>query len=417
MRGPHVNAFYGRYRMPWKHQSAIHVAHGAAHDVFELAHLQEHEKTDERFNAEMLEGTLKHPPKTEAEMQTYGPYIGQSIWQLYRAIDWTHIHHGATYDVMSSDEIAWDQKKEWTDKTVRHYLEKLDVARSPAPLDVTMRRAGVMMKPYFTYFRNYYPKSNNYFYAAHWWHPVIYEAMMLGGNGKLQDEIVRATDELTPAVFKDPPLRMPLSREIMPRYAQMSPESANIFDNLHMLHGIAYDIMAYPNWSLDQKKAELNRVVRAMAYQPGDEKLARKFSIPHPEMDPRRYEAWMKTPEGSMTDIMEEMMLEMMPMMMPNITASQNSSVMAQLKMKLTPGMQEGEIQGSLHDALMKIMPEIKMAKGAMEPGESSPEMMNMMMAGWTKKHGMIPDAPMIAMDKEPGATVRSVALTEGGSQ
>jgi hypothetical protein len=32
---------------------------------------------------------------------------------------------------------------------------------------------------------------------------------------------------------------MVLSREIMPRYSRMSPESANIFDNLHMLHGIA----------------------------------------------------------------------------------------------------------------------------------------------------------------------------------
>ena len=43
----------------------------------------------------------------------------------------------------------------------------------------------------------------------------------------------------------DRPGRMLLSREIMPRYARMSPESENIFDNLHMLHGIAYSILAF----------------------------------------------------------------------------------------------------------------------------------------------------------------------------
>jgi hypothetical protein len=52
-----------------------------------------------------------------------------------------------------------------------------------------------MMKPYFTLFRNYYPRSNNFFYAAHWWHPVIYEAMMLGGNGKGQERMIRETDQ------------------------------------------------------------------------------------------------------------------------------------------------------------------------------------------------------------------------------
>ncbi len=54
----------------------------------------------------------------------------------------------------------------------------------------------------------------------------------------------------------------------MPRYARMSPESANIFDNLHMLHGIAYSILAYPGWSIEEKRAEMYRVIEAMGYQP-----------------------------------------------------------------------------------------------------------------------------------------------------
>lgn len=402
MRGPQVMAFFSRYRKPWGHQAAIHVAHGKAHDVFDLAELKNVEKVDNEFYEKMLNLTLNDPPKTEPEMQTFGPYIGQSIWQLYRAIDWTHIHHGTTYDILSEQDIAWDKKKEWTNKAVHYYLENFDIPRSPAPLDITMRRAGVMMKPYFTYFRNYYPKSNNYFYAAHWWHPVIYEAMMIGRNLRNQDTIVKATDDLADTVFRDPPLRMPLSRELMPRYSQMSPESANIFDNLHMLHGIAYDIMAYPNWNLDQKKSELNRVIHAMAYQPGDEKLARKFSLPYPDMDPRRYAPWMKPVEGEMTRIMMDMMDEMMPMMMPGISPATREQIVAQMKLKLTPGIQPGETPGSLHDALMKIFPDMKMMPGSTEPGESSPLMMQAMLSGWTKKYGMMPDLPPIDMSVDP---------------
>ncbi len=392
MRGPFVRSFYGRYRTPWKHQAAIHVAHGKAHDVFHLAQLEQPASVDEEFYTEMLDLTLNHPPKTEPEMQTYGPYIGQSIWQLYRAIDWTHIHHGTTYDILSDDGLNATQKKEWTHRAVRYYLKNFDIPRSPAPLDVTMRRAGVMMKPYFTYFRNYYPKSNNYFYAAHWWHPVIYEAMMLGGQGSSQEELVSKTDALAKAVFTDPPLRMPLSRELMPTYARLSPESANIFDNLHMLHGIAYDIMAYPKWTLAEKRAELNRVIRAMSYQPGDEKLARKFTESRQQIDPTRYELWMKTPDGDMTRIMLEMLEEMMPMMMPGISPATQQLVMTQTRLKLTPGIQRDENPGSLHDALMKIVPEMKMMPGTMEAGESSPIMMQMMLAGWLKKHGMMKD-------------------------
>lgn len=52
----------------------------------------------------------------------------------------------------------------------------------------------------------------------------------------------------------------------MPHYFRFSPESANIFDNLHMLHAIAYDILAYEQWTIEQKRAELYRVVKAMKY-------------------------------------------------------------------------------------------------------------------------------------------------------
>ena len=307
---------------------------------------------------------------------------------------------------MADRDIPWERKKEFTDRAVRYYLEKNSVARSCAPLDVTMRRAATMMKPYFGFFRNKYPRSNNFFFAAHWWHPAIYEAQMLGGNGPEQDRMVRATDQVFyKEVLKERPQRMLLSREMMPRYSRLSPESANIFDNLHMLHGIAYDILAYEGWTIEQKRAEMYRVIEAMSYQPGDEELARKFRTPYPDLDPRRYEDWMKGFDGEMNRIMMEMHEEMMPMHMPegkSMSAEMKDRMKAQLRLKLTPGMQEGEIEGSWHEAMMKLMPDMKMDSATMKPGQVSSRMVETMLRGWREKHGSLPDIEPIPMDEKP---------------
>ncbi len=152
------------------------------------------------------------------------------------------------------------------------------------------------------------------------------------------------------------PKRMVLSREVMPRYSRMPPESANIFDNLHMLHGITYDCLAYPHWSIGQKRDELYRVIRAMSCQPGDERLACKFSLPHPDMDPRADYPWMHDGGGEMGRIMMEMMAEMMPLMMPGMDPAGHARMMAAMQAKMMPGMQPGEAEGSLHDAMMQAV-------------------------------------------------------------
>jgi hypothetical protein len=404
LRGPYNIEFYKRHNQAYDISSAIHFAHGRQHDVLQLTPITDNVRQDEKFDRDAVE-MLRRPPRTEPAMEYWAPFTARTMWQLYRAIDWTHMHHEQTYDILSERSIPWNRKKEWTDRAVRYYIDKHDIPRSPAPLDVTMRRAAVMMKPYFTYFRNYYPKSNNFFYAAHWWHPVIYEAMMLGGNGPDQDRMVRETDAtMFNQVLKDRPLRMLLSRETMPKYSRLSPESANIFDNLHMLHGIAYDILAYEGWSIEEKKKELYRVIKAMSYQSGDEKLARKFTIARPDVDPRIYYDWMKATEGDMDRIMTEMMEEMMPMMMPEgMKPDMKEKMMAQFRMKLAPGMQEGELPGSLMAAMKKMMPDMKMMPESMEPGATPAKMIDMMMKGWQDKYGSMKEVEPISMETEPG--------------
>ncbi|OGV44440.1 MAG: hypothetical protein A2X46_06030 [Lentisphaerae bacterium GWF2_57_35] len=400
----HNTAFFYRHNAAYRYASAFHYYHAKQHDVLQLTPLSEHEKIDAWFDENVRSFTVNQKARTEPTMELYGPYTAMLAWRVYRAIDWTHIHHEQTYDILSDRGITWDRKGERTAQAVDYYLRMNEVARSVAPLDITMRRAAVMMKPYFGYYRNYYPRSARFAFVAHWWHPVIYEAMMIAGNGDEQQRLVKEVDRtLLEQVLSDPPRRMLLSRELMPRYARLSPESANIFDNLHMLHGIVYDILAYEGWTEDQKRAELYRVVNAMSYQQGDERYARLFSLPHPEQDPRSYDEWMKGYEGEMNRIMEEMMHEMMPMMMPKgMDKDMEDRLWAQFRMKLSPGLEEGEIPGSLHDALMQLMPDMEMAPGSAEPGRTSAPMVDMMLKGWQKKYQNLPPVEPYPMQQEP---------------
>jgi len=401
-------SFFYQHNYDYRLGAAMHFFHSKQHDLNFLTPLNDHAMQDALLNRESMT-ILENPPRTEPNMEYYAPYSERAIWQVLRAIDWTHEHHEQTYDIVSASSIPWDKKAEYTNKAVDWYLNKelAGIPRSPAPLDVTMRRAGVMMKPYFTLFRNYYPKSSTLFFVAHWWHPASYESMMIAGEDDHRQGVAlkQMDDTMWTKVMPEAgrPQRMILSREVMPRYSRMSPESANIFDNLHMLHGIVYDCLAYPGWTPKQKQAELYRVIRAMSYQPGDEKLARKFSEPHPNMDPRVYAGWMRGDEGEMSRIMMEMMQEMMPMMMPSITPEQKERVMAQFKMKMKPGMQPGELPGSLMDALMKVMPGMKMTPDMTAPGVTPTMMTGMMVQDWQAKYGAMPGiAPLPMQDGGP---------------
>ncbi|MBY0330920.1 MAG: hypothetical protein K2X49_09630 [Acetobacteraceae bacterium] len=399
-------AFFYRHNRAFRTGAALHFSHGYQHDVLELTPFADRARVDADTNRRSLE-FLASPPRTEPAQEYYAPYTAQAYWRVLRIIDWTHKLHEMTYDIMSERRIPWPEKKRYLDDAVRHYLtaEEPGIARSIAPLDVTMRRAAVMMKPYFTTFRNHYPLSNNFFYYAHWWHPIIYEAMMVGGNGPGQEAMVAAVERVgREQVVRDRPLRMLLSREIMPRYAMLSPESANAFDNLHMLHGFAYDLLAYEGWTTEQKRAELYRWLDAMSYKPGDERYVRKFRVPNPDLDPRAYTPDVRSPQGEMSRIMMEMLEDMMPMMgMSGMAPDMHRRMMDAFRAKMTPGMEPGEHPGSLHDALMALMPGMRMMPGATEPGRTPAMMVDAMLRGWERRHGGIPDAPPMPMNHDPG--------------
>jgi len=403
LRGPYNLALFYRHNQAYRIGAGMHFFHSKQHDLLQLTPFDDRASVDARFNDEAVRW-LRQPPSTEPKMPYYSSYVSRAMHTLFRAIDWTHMHHEQTYDVMAFKEIPWPEKKAWTDRSVKYYVEEqtAGLPRSVAPLDVTMRRAGLMMKPYFNYFRNFYPLDQSLFYVAHWWHPALYEALMISGNRDQESAVQAVIDLMYRDVIPNRPQRMLLSREIMPRYSRMSPESGNIFDNLHMLHGIAYSILAYPGWTVEQKRAEMYRVIAAMGYQPGDELLARKFRTPHPELDPRQYPTWMQSPQGEMSRIMMEMLEEMIPMMMPGASAGQNAEAMEQLAKIGRLDTEPGEMPGSLHDAMKKIVPDMKTMPAAIEPGETPQMMVETMLEGWRRKYGDMPDIAPVGMSAEP---------------
>ena len=407
MRGPQNaggRAFFKRFPESESYSAAFHYHHGKEHDLLFKTPYDEMSKVDHDFNVSVTNFAYEQKGKTGPSMGLYGPYTARLAWNLFRAIDWTHEHHEQTYDILASDKVPYDEKKAMTDKAVKYYLEKNpDVARSIAPLDITMRRAGVMMKPYFTLYRNYSPESNSVAWVAHWWHPAIYEAQLMGGNGPLQEEMVHDVNKtMFNQFFSVRPERMVLSREVMPRYSRMSPETANIFDNLHMLHGITYDIMLYKGYTPQQKRDELYRVIQAMGYQSGDEKYVRKFEIKHGDLDPRVYYPWMGSFDGEMSRMMGEMLDEMMPMMMPGISDEDKARVKEQFKLKNMQGIQPGEKPGSLMDALKAVYPAMKMNPEYMKAGAPPKMMVDIMVKGWMDKYADMPDVPGYDMSVEP---------------
>jgi hypothetical protein len=165
LHGSYNTAFFKRHNRGFRVGAALHFSHAKHHDVLLLAVFARHEETDAGFDGESVDFVQQLTAYTEPTQEYYAPYTARAAWRVLRAIDWTHMHYEQTYDIMADRNISWDQKKAWAERSIRYYLNN-DFAFSPAPLDVTMRRAAVMLKPYFTMFRNYYPGSNNLLWAA-----------------------------------------------------------------------------------------------------------------------------------------------------------------------------------------------------------------------------------------------------------
>ncbi len=305
-RAPYLWTFYKRHPEDYVLTTAAHWAHGAISDVlldtpFDPEAIA---RADARFYEQSL-SLLRQPARVEPEQADVGPEFTQLAPLAPKIIDWTHALHEALYDIMADDRLTDSERRRFIQLETDYYLSEPEFAFSPAPLEIIVRdRVKLMKQPWFKGFRTHWPKATYLFWAFHWWHPAVYETQLIYGTE--QTEAVRKLDALFwEEVLADPPNRMLLSREVMPRFAALAPEAANIFDNLHQFHGIVYDILASPG--VTDKRGELYRMIDLMLVRPGDRALARSRQVPppHPDLDPLTYEDWMRTGPGEMGRIMQ----------------------------------------------------------------------------------------------------------------
>jgi hypothetical protein len=302
LRGDYNYKFYKNHPQDYALTTVAHWAHGRISDIL-LEAPQDTRQADEAFFAQG-KWFLEHPSRVEPHQDYVAPEFARLAWWAIRVVDWTHQLHEQLYDIMTDPGIPLDQKKKWIDRSVDYYLSEPEMAFSPAPFEeVVMSRVQLTHQPWFKAFRTNWPKSNGLFWAFHWWHPVIYEVQLLNPNLEDQKRAIREIDDIfMKDVVLNPPQRMHLSREVMPRFSQLSPEAANIFDNLHMFHGIVYDILASPK--VQDKKKEIYRMIDLMTAQPGDREMAKQFPITHLDSDPMVYSKGLQGMGGEMGRIM-----------------------------------------------------------------------------------------------------------------
>ena len=302
LRGDYNYEFYENHPQDYAPTTVAHWAHGRISDVLLEAPDDTRQADADFFNQGKL--FLENPSQVEPHQDYVAPEYARLVWKAIRVVDWTHQLHEQLYDIMTDSSIPPDQKKRWIDRSVDYYLSEPEMAFSPAPFEeVVMGRVQLTNQPWFKPFRTNWPKTNGLFWAFHWWHPVVYEVQLLNPNLEDQKRAIREIDEMfMKDVVPNSPRRMHLSREVMPRFSQLSPEAANIFDNLHMFHGIVYDILA--SSKVKDKKKEIYKMIALMTVQEGDRYKAGNFPIPHPDMNPMVYSTWLQDGGGEMGRIM-----------------------------------------------------------------------------------------------------------------
>ena len=100
LRGPYNLADFQRHPKSYEYSAAFHYHHGKEHDVLQLMPLKNRQQVDHDFNASVTDFVYKRKAKIEPTMELYGSYTARGAWTLYRTIDWTHMHHEQTYDIM-----------------------------------------------------------------------------------------------------------------------------------------------------------------------------------------------------------------------------------------------------------------------------------------------------------------------------
>lgn len=263
-------AFYDTYPTAARSFYAAHYAHFGVYETL-LDHGTDGEETERALEALRREvlGYVERPPKFEPPAEIIAPRWSKMAWETGQAMDWTHMLHSQLYDILTDDRIG--DRQAAGERAIAYYLSEAGSAFSTRGYGHRWMEGG---GAWAGSFRERYAAMNGILWAYHWHHAAIYEALMEEDPAERKREIDRVIAVFEDSVLVDPPDVMPLTAEIAPRFSRMFPAAAHIFDNLHMMHDVANDIMADSRLSRVEKEAEIERLRRSMLYDGQDSMVA-----------------------------------------------------------------------------------------------------------------------------------------------
>ncbi|MGH7541162.1 MAG: hypothetical protein ACRELC_09200, partial [Gemmatimonadota bacterium] len=251
--------FYGRYEAAARSFYAAHYAHFGTYETL-LDHGEHGTDEMSALHARVL-AYVARPPRFEPPAEIIAPEWTKMAFETGRSMDWTHMLHTQLYDILSDDRVS--DKRSAGERAIGYYLSRPMSAFSTRGYGHRWMEGG---GAWAGAFRRAYSEMNGVLWAYHWHHAAIYEALMEPDSAARRRALARAIRTFEDSVLLDPPRVMPLTAEIAPTFGRAFPAAAHIFDNLHMMHDVANDIMADPSLDRAAKEAEIERMRRNMIY-------------------------------------------------------------------------------------------------------------------------------------------------------
>lgn len=201
---------------------------------------------------------LKNPPRLMPDEANIAPTFGRKYGILEQVFDWTHILHAQTIDVLASTKLTEAEKDAEIQALWKYYFESVPYAVTPMPMNMTY----LDDQPYSMAFRNKYPKVNGLFWGYHWLQGVVYDGLLTKTLPQ-QKKVYEVIGDRYHAeeLYRTDRSFMPMFAETSPRFSEKYPHIANAFDNLHMLHDMANDILA-SDWIPEAEKEK--QILRAI---------------------------------------------------------------------------------------------------------------------------------------------------------
>lgn len=257
--GPYNLAFYDTHTEAARSFYAAHWAHFGVYETA-LAHGEDATGAFRRLEAEVRD-LVARPPRFEPAADLIAPQWVKIAYPTSRSMEWTHKLHEQLYDVLTHPGV--EDREAAGRRAIAYYLSNETAAFSTRGYGHRWMMSGGAWAGTFA---ERYPTLNGILWAYHWHHAAVYEALMEPTPASRKRELDRVIRTFTDSVLVDPPETMPLTAEIAPRFSRMFPAAAQIFDNLHMMHDVANDVMVDARLSRDQKAAEMERMRRNMSY-------------------------------------------------------------------------------------------------------------------------------------------------------